>query len=155
MRDVAFRDAIYLHFDDAKSSSNVGLRPMMLDQAKLIWEFVGQYQFEFVPAIFCKFAALGRQSTGGSRTRLPYRPEATSPKRLVDGGLLANDWESLYRSISVNGLGQIMGYGLASGLTPDSGSVFLMKPLAVPEPSSSMLLLSIPLGLLAGRRRLK
>ena len=72
---------------------------------------------------------------------------------LIDGGLPANGWESLFRAIQGNGLGQILGYGLASGLPSGSHSAYLLT--AIPEPSAATLALAgilVPM-LLTGRRR--
>jgi len=72
---------------------------------------------------------------------------------VIDGGLVANGWESLYYAIQGNGLGQIMGNGLASGINEFSRSAYLVT--AIPEPSSAALLLAgilFPM-ILAGRRR--
>jgi len=52
VRGAGFRDAIYLHFDDTEPGSNYGRRPMSLEQAKSIWEFVGQHR-EHVETIVC------------------------------------------------------------------------------------------------------
>ncbi len=52
VRGAVFRDAIYLHFDDTEPKSSFGRRPMTLDQAKQIWEFVGQHR-KLVETIVC------------------------------------------------------------------------------------------------------
>lgn len=51
--------------------------------------------------------------------------------QLVDGGLDENGWAALGRAIQVNGLGQILGYGVAEGLSGPSRSAYLLTP--VPE----------------------
>jgi hypothetical protein len=70
---------------------------------------------------------------------------------LIDGGLSFNGWESLYRAIQSNDVGQILGYGSASGLAAGSQSVYLLT--AVPEPSTSLALIGIVVLVSASRRR--
>jgi hypothetical protein len=63
---------------------------------------------------------------------------------LVDGGLLANGWESLATAVRGNDVGQIVGHGT---LNSPGGSqmAYLLRP--VPEPSSAALALVALLGL--------
>ena len=70
---------------------------------------------------------------------------------LVDGGLPANGWDALYRSIRANGLGYIEGFGRATNLPPGSQSAFLLVP--VPEPGSVVLAGLAACGLIAVARR--
>jgi len=56
--------------------------------------------------------------------------------RLVADGLDENGWAALHLSIQANGVGQIIGYGVAAGLPEGSQAAFLLTPqTAVPEPS--------------------
>lgn len=65
---------------------------------------------------------------------------------LVSGGLEANDWDALSRVLRTNGLGQVLGYGIADGLPVGSQSVFLLRP--VPEPGTLLLSLLAIAGML-------
>jgi len=56
--------------------------------------------------------------------------------RLVADGLDENGWAALHLSIQANGVGQIVGSGVAAGLPEGSQSAFLLtSQTAIPEPS--------------------
>ena len=57
---------------------------------------------------------------------------------LVDGGLTANGWQSLYNASLMDGQGDIVGRGRLTSY-PGGDFAFLMSP--VPEPSTVILLL--------------
>jgi hypothetical protein len=70
----------------------------------------------------------------------------------VDGGLAANGWDWLARSLRSNSTRQILGYGKLSSQTGGQ-SVYLLTPGTIPEPAT--LALSVLTWLAVAARRLR